>query len=151
MFVRCVLLLNDAHTRCLWGALGVLIMRTNALYQSRRLLLILSFLAAVSSPWFPTRITNSALYSLRYLGCSGFIWSCYTSKPVGIPPCTHQGVCIHVRLCFYQVLPASVIGTTGCISGCTNLSVCKPLSILFWVPFLSLETSKFGRSHGLHA
>lgn len=48
---------------------------------------------------------------------------------------------IRDQLLHFLVIPADTIGVQGCLSGCTS-SLCRPLLIAFWVPFLAFETRK---------
>ncbi|KJA22753.1 hypothetical protein HYPSUDRAFT_66757 [Hypholoma sublateritium FD-334 SS-4] len=82
----------------------VLIMRTQALFQYRKLLFLLTSLCTIS-----------------------------------------MGVMLTCCLLVFKLetfIPANTIGVRGCLSGCTS-SLCRPLLIAFWVPFLVFETLIF--------
>jgi len=82
----------------------VLVMRTQALYQYRKLIFLLTSLCVIS-----------------------------------------MGVMLTCFLLVFKLetfIPADTIGVQGCLSGCTS-SLCRPLLIAFWVPFLAFETLIF--------
>ena len=117
---------------------GVLVTRTHALYQQRWLTIFLGILGFVRSSLHSSYYRLTIPCRFQCLVHWSFFSSCFNLKHVSNTPLFPY--CANL-LQLISVTPASTLGLSGCILGCTN-GMCKPMLIGFWIPFVLFETSE---------
>ena len=131
---------------------AVLVMRTRALYASRKLLALLILLILVSTPVILG--SNPLSDFIMYLMYAGIIWH---NGWILLVPLQDRNLCVftlfllslgrRILLPWFSSDPAfSDTPTASRISGCLVFCVaptCHSFSVVFWLPFILLETSEW--------